>query len=292
MAIFSYGVMKDLVRGAFFVAASRWGPLVIVSALLLQGWFVLGPEPTVLEGPRRTVAETALEKAAAQMPYDKSINRVAVLPFVRDPSLFITDGLRKRVADTGRYEVADKGAMNRMRQKLNLAPREVEGREAAVAAGRRAGVDAVIFGSVPEHVQDDASANIVMNVRMVGVGDNRTIADIVVRESLSKGFLSSDFVSGEVSQKPLLGRLLLWATACIMLPLLLAPLIRRVTVRESNALNLLLLAGFVFANLMLGLAIVGVELRTTVGALVLVVMILLAVAYNYAVCTRIDELSR
>ncbi|MCX7020600.1 MAG: hypothetical protein NTY46_16745 [Candidatus Sumerlaeota bacterium] len=291
-ALFFTGILKNAVNFTIGLAMTRAGVIAIVILLLAEGWHVLGPEPRVLDGPRQAVADQAVEEAAGKIPYDKTIDRVAVINLERDVTSYITGALRSKIASTGRYIVCGKGFMARLREKLNLEPGQAANDPDAIRAAKNMGAGAVILGSVPELVQDDNSAQITLRVRMLRVSNAGEMASIEVKKSLSKSIISPGFLLAQAREKSVVTRLALWAMITIALPLLLAPIVRRVTRRDSNALNLMLLSAFVFVNLLAALFIVDVGLQTITGGIILVAVLALAVVYNYAICTRINELSR
>jgi hypothetical protein len=291
-AFFSFDVLSHLVKGSYLLLSTRVGSLALIGALGAFAFHVLGPEPKRLDSLRRAVADSACAEAVDKLPHDKSVYRIAVLPFERDYTSYISDTLRSRLAATGRYNVSDKGFWERLMKTLNRDPWEVVGADAALHAGRRMGLDAVVFGVVPEQAEDAGKAGIVMNVTMLRVSTGERIADFTIEQGINKSLASPRYVESQVHNSALLGRVTLWATLCLALPVILSFLVQRVTRLESNAFNALMLAGFVAVDVVLAVLVLNVPLSAYPGWLVLLLAGGAAAGYNYVACTKIDEVSR
>ncbi len=291
-AFFTYQVFSDLIKGTFTLATTRIGTILLTFSVLSYAWYVLGPEKKSLDSVRRAVADAAVAQAFEKLPHEKSIYRVAVLPFERDYTSYVTDSLRRKLSESGRYNVRDKGVFAKFWQRIRFDPREVTGADAALKAGKRLGVDAVVYGSVPEFAQTGAQAGLLMNVAMLRVPGGEKLAEFTVQEGLSKNLASPGYVESQLRDTGLLGRVILFILACLILPVLFSFAVSRVTRWESNLWNLLMLLGFVLADLVLALLILNINLTSIRGLLTMLFILGLAAVYNFSACTRIDDLAK
>ena len=286
------GMVGKFMQVLWVIGMTRLGAGVIVLVLIWQAWRLFGPQPKELSALRQAVAEEACEIALGRIPDNPDVFRVAVLPFERDYTGKVTDILRAKFSESGRYNISDKRVFDRARELLNLEPSEISSQENALRIGKQMEVDAVIYGSVPRLLQDGSTASISLSVTMLRVPEGERLAAFDFQHSLEPELFSEAYARMKSEEGSLIGRLLLWAVVCAALPLVLTRVVQSITVRDSNALNLLLVTGLVFVNLLLALLIVGIDLTTLFGGFLLLIVLATAAVYNYAICTRIDELAR
>lgn len=291
-AFFSYQVFSDTIRGTFRLATTRMGGFLLGLLILSNVWWTLGPEAKRPDSAQRAVADTACAQIVRELPHDRGVYKVAVLPFERDYTSYVTDVVRDGLKRTGHYNIKDKGVIEKLRKKLRLDPGEVWGAESALKRGRRLKVDAVVFGSVPEFIQDSGRAGIAVHAVMLRVPGGETMAEVTVREGLSKSLASPGYIEAQLHNTSLMARITSWALICLLLPICFSFVVRRITALQSNFYNFFLLAGFVMLNLALAVIIMGVRLTTWWGWLTILVLIVLSSIYNYGLCNRIEELDR
>ena len=274
------------------IGMSRFGVGVLAIVLLWQAWKLFGPQEKELSALRQAVTEEACQMALDKIPDYPDVFRVAVLPFEHDYTGKVTDILRAKFAESGRYNISDKRVFDRARELLHLKPSEIASEENAVKIGKTMDVDAVICGSVPRLVQEGSTASIMMSLTVLRVSSGDVLTNFEIQHSLEPEIFSDAYAKMKSEEGSLIGRLLLWAVICAALPLVLSSVVRSITLRDSNALNLLLITGFVFVNTLIALFVIGINLTSLSGGLLLAIVLASSIAYNYAICTRIDELSR
>ena len=105
-----------------------------------------------------------------------------------------------------------------------------------MTAARQLGVDAVLFGEIPEFTAQKDSAALRLELRMA----ERDSGQAVFVRSYSSS--RADTLRARIADSSKGRRIFIWVLFTILLPLVTVPLIRRLIAVDSNLMNLGLLA--------------------------------------------------
>ena len=85
-------------------------------------------------------------------------------------------------------------------------------------------------------------------------------------------------------------RIVVWLLLAVLLPLAAAPLLSWGLAAESNVVNLLMLLGLTTVAALAAYALIGFRLDTIWTAAFLVTAVILTLAYNWSVLSKLNEL--
>jgi hypothetical protein len=280
-----------LVKG---ILLSKWILLGGLAVAAWQGWTVLRPrrwEPSDLQ---KAVVENVCWDAAEALPPDlPGIQKIAVLRLAgRDSEGYVSRTLAECVGRSGRYDVLHEGFVAKLMRELGLDDAPVEALADATKAGRKMGVDGVLFGEVAEFTSDRTSASIRLNLRLASVESG----EAVFAESFARRE-PPDPASVAGVRQAILGshvvkRILIWLAVAALLPLLLFPLVKRLLEEESNAVNFGLLAGLTLVDLALAFVLCGLTVSAWLPGVLLIAAGVAGAAYNYWLCSNIEKLRK
>ena len=175
---------------------------VVLSAALLL-WHFLAPERPEADRPRKNVADKAMVKLMEDLRAQRGeIKEIAVMHFKNDGSDYVTQTLRKKLATSGIFEVAEADMMEKITIMLKLRNRGSFSTEEAVRYGRKFEVQAVITGILERFESMKGGAVIRGTVRIIGIPDGKLIAEIPVRESTVVNIFGKRKSSAAVNSVP------------------------------------------------------------------------------------------
>ena len=296
----------------------RIGALAVLLLAIYGGYALVGG--TIGSAPEsldvmveRELTRRAGEKIADSVTFDPRLASLHVVPIRGDARGWLREEIEERLADKGFIGIEedasalarqlgriagtgrddDDGLIGRLRAFLNEAAGEEFTEEEALAFGRSAGVSSLLLGRVTENdtVSGERRYTVVTRVLDVASGEEMVPAgEVAARVPLR--VTSPDYLALAVRASSPWLRLLVWLGVVLALPFVLLPLVLRVLDRESNGANLLLLLGFSSVGLLLAWFLLGLRLGGPVGFGVLTGGAVLALAYNFVVCTAFENLVR
>lgn len=277
--------------GFFLGLLTRRVSITILGAgLLLQGYWLFGPEDEGLGFAVRSLADRTAAQAAADLPDRKGAVTLAVLPLLNDQSQVVSRRLRSAIAVQGRYQIIEESLLGRLLDEIGRSAQRIATLDEAVAAARRIGADIVIFGQVTRLVRDGTNASVAVDLRMAERDTGQAVFVKHYEDRIEGRASSLSYWRARLADSPKPRRALIWICWTLLLPLVTAGLIRRVTAEESNVLNAALLLGYSVIDGLVACGLTGFWLVSwwTVTAVGLATV--LAGIYNLRIATAIDEL--
>lgn len=263
---------------------------LLLGVTLVQAWWLIGPDDEPLGFARRNVAARTAAVVALEIPGRDGITTLAVLPLRNDPNEVVTRRLKEAIADRGRYEIIEESLFRRLIAQLRKTPIPPLTAADAVSAARQIGADAVLFGEVTRFSGQQGEAMLAIDVRMAERQSGHAVWVKHYEEQLSGAPTTADYWRARLADSNKPQRVVIWVCLVLLLPLVTAPLIRRVTAEESNALNLVMLVSYTAVGVVAAWALTGFWVPSWWTALALLLAMGSAAVYNYKVTSVIDEL--
>lgn len=226
--------------------------------ILLGAWLyaMYGPQAPTVAGVRRQVGESLVRQAVAQFPWDKDVGTVRMLPIQGDWGAFLTDSTRKRVEDTGHFQLATEPSARRVAKDLRLyTTGEVDDQHIRDIV-RDMSEDTLLIGRLRSYEEDAREAVGELNFVFIS---KRTGAStpVHVTRHLSKGLLHAEYLLSGVRFGTTGQRIFLWFLSVLVFPLLAAPLTIWVARRQQAMSSLVLMSVYVTLLIAWTLVIVG-----------------------------------
>jgi hypothetical protein len=259
---------------------------------LFQAYRLFGPEEDRLGYMRRRLAERVTTSAIADLPRRDVVKTVAVLPLAGDPEGMLTRLLREKLAASGKYELLEESFFRKLLGEFGRTEEPVARLAEAVALARKLGVDAVVFGEVPEFRSSEQETAVKLELRMAERASGEAVFARAYSERMEGSRLSGSHWRARIADSSKGRRIFLWVCFALLLPLVTFPLIRRITAEESNALNFLMLAGYTLVDVLAALALTGFWIPTLWTAGILLLALAASAYYNYRIASLIDRLGR
>jgi hypothetical protein len=278
-------LLSRLLLSRVFLAAAG-------AATLVSAYQLFGPRGEELGFMRRTLTDRVVGSAAADLPRRENVKTVAVLDLPGDANGFITTELRRRVADSGKYELIEDSFFRKLLREFGYNQAPVSGLREAVAAARNLGVDAVVFGEVPEFKSSGDAASLALEIRMAERESGQAVFAKSYRETATGRPTALSYWRARMADSPKGTRILVWVLFATLLPLLLAPVVRWLAGQDSNTINLAMLVGLTLVDLLAAWFLTGFWIPTLWSAAMLVAATAGGGYYNYRVATAIDEMAR
>lgn len=271
---------------------SKWMLLAGLVAVAWQGWQVVRPKPWAPNELQQAAAERVCWQAAEAIPAGlPDIEKIAVVRLGgRDVNGYISKKLAECMHQLGRYEVLHETFIGKLMRELGIDEHPVTRLDEAVKAGKQMGVSGVVFGNVPEFTSDQHSASVRLNLRVANVKTGEAVfADsFAQREPPSPASLEG--IRHSVLATAVIQRVIIWLAFAVLLPLVLVSFIKHLLTKESNAVNFAMLAGLTLADLAVAFLLCGLVVLTWLPGLAIVAAAVAGGAYNYWVCSRLEEL--
>jgi hypothetical protein len=254
--------------------------LALVGGLLWVGWhayMLFQPEPFPLDEPRQDIAEQACWRAMDQLPSLPLVGEVAVLRVQGDHTGYVTECLRRLIDRTGLYPQVPESAWRKLADKLDVQETAPADAAEAMETGKSLDAPYVLHGRLAQFTSDQRNASIDLRLEMLVVETGEPLAPeltIVLPEDQEASAFSWQ-------------RVALWLAATLLLPVLTAPLIRRVLEQESNALTGGLLVAYALTCWLLALGLLGFDMGGWQSALLLGAFVA-ALGYNYAAFRMVE----
>lgn len=135
--------------------------------------------------------------------------------------------------------------------------------------------------------EDAISAQMDVSLRMPGEAKPRKLGPFT--RSYHKSFSNLDYLGYTIQQTSAWARLFMWLLVALLLPIVTAPIIRKVVIREKNSHNVALLAGYTFIVALLGFILKGFSLGNFFGFVLYLAGLVGAFLWITIVANKIDE---
>lgn len=265
---------------------------LLIALLLVQGWWLVGPGDEPLGFARRNIAARTAAVVALELPGRDGITTIAVLPLRNDPNEIVTRRLTDAIGERGRYEIVYESLFRRILARLRWAPPPPSSVADAVSAARQIGADGVVFGEVIRFTGAQGEAMLGVDIRMAERDSGDAVFGKHYEEVIAGAPAAADYWRARLADSGKPQRVVLWVMFVLLLPVVTAPLIRRVTVEDSNALNLGLLVVYTALGVAAAWGLTGFWVPSWWTALALLLALGACAAYNFKIATILDELRR
>jgi hypothetical protein len=263
-------------------------PLIFVAmglVMLFESYRVFGPMEDSLGFMRRTLAEQVCSEAAEDLPQRQGVSTLAILDLAGDSSDgFVTNTLRQRILTTGKYRLIEESFFRKLMREFGRDSAPISRLTDAVAAARQLGVDAVLFGEIPEFTAQKDAAALKLELRMA----ERDSGQAVFVRSYSSS--RADNMRARIADSSKGRRIFIWVLFTFLLPLVTVPLIRRLTAVDSNLLNLGLLLGYTLLDMFAAVLLTGFWIPTLWTAGILLLALACSGYYNYRIASFIEQM--
>lgn len=272
--------------------------LFVTATLLLYGLSGLFPPQKKLTPQRREAMALASRQLLERMPRPtERITRLMVAPLVGDYTGEVAQHLRSTFDNEGFYNVLPPRVMERVRRELHLEPPRIEDVGEAVAIARHAGCEQLVWGAVRRLSQQGDELTVDMELGLYDAGSGRAIwKDQCLWKSSNLFRSQAASGKGAVSWVGFATGIpgMLWGVVASLLfvagfALLMTPAINKVLERDSNQLNLFLLATL---SLIDGAAVLLILNRSFYGLAWMILTLLLTLGaawYNLWYCEFIER---
>jgi hypothetical protein len=263
-------------------------PIIFIAlglTMLFESYRVFGPTEDSLGFMRRNLAEQICSEAAEDLPQRQGISTLAILDLAGDSGdLYISNTLRQRVQATGKYRMIEETFFRKLLREFGKDNAPIARLADAVTAARQLGVDAVLFGEIPEFTAQKDSAALKLELRMA----ERDSGQAVFVRSYSSS--RADTLRARIADSSKGRRIFIWVLFTILLPLVTVPLIRRLTAIDSNLMNLGLLIGYTLLDMLVAVLLTGLWIPTMWTAGILLLALATSGYYNYRIASFIEQM--
>jgi hypothetical protein len=270
------------------VGRSMIKPIIFAAlglTMLFESYRVLGPIEDSLGFMRRNLAEQVCGEAAEDLPQRQGLATLAILDLAGDSSDgYISNMLRQRVQATGKYRMIEESFFRKLLREFSKNNAPISRLTDAVAAARQLGVDAVIFGEIPEFTAQKDAAALKLELRMA----ERDSGQAVFARSYSSS--RADTLRARIADSSKGRRIFVWVLFTVLLPLVTVPLIRRLTAIDSNLMNLGLLLGYTLLDMFVAVLLTGFWIPTLWTAGILLLALGACGYYNYRIASFIEQM--
>ncbi len=304
--------MKSIAKLLWRVARFRLILPLLLIGVVGQAWMTVRPKPNPLDSRRLELADEVASKLAESLPRP-TVGRptLIVMPFDRDPTGSVTDAVCRAIERVDRYTVQPRSLLDNVFRQYGTPVHPITPEAAETLAIEDTPAEFMLAGRVQMlSARSDIDEAAIEGVFIPVGGANETLdptAEAVIAASstgLPTGSLSrtvrllAETVHDHATEEqplpaetyPWPARLVTWLLVALLLPLVATPLISRGLEKQSNTVNLLMLLGLTTVAGVAAFAMVGFQLDTAWGASLLVAGTGLALAYNWLVLSKVDEL--
>jgi hypothetical protein len=270
-------VGRALIKPIMFVAVGL--------VMLFESYRVFGPIEDSLGFMRRNLTDQICTEAAEDLPQRQGVATLAILDLAGDSSdRYISNMLRQRVQATGKYRLIEESFFRKLLREFGKDAAPISRLTDAVVTARQLGVDAVLFGEIPEFTARKDGAALKLELRMAERDSGQAV---FVRSYASQ---KGDTFRARVADSSKGRRIFVWIMFTFLLPLVTVPLIRRLTSIDSNLMNLGLLLGYTLLDMFVAVLLTGFWIPTLWTAGILLLALAGSGYYNYRIASFIEQM--
>ncbi len=280
-----------------FVLTGRllFKPAVMVGLSLVmffEGYRLLGPGKDALGYMRYRLAETVCAQAADELPQREGLQTLAVLDLAGDSNGVVSATLRSKIEAAGVYRLLDESFFRKLMQQLGKNSSPVVRLEDAVDAARRIGVDAIVFGELPEFSATDNSAAMRLEIRMAERDSGKAVFARAYRQTMGGSWAAGAYWRARLADSSSGRRIFLWVLFTLLLPLLTIPILRKLTGMDSNLVNLGMLLGYTLLDMLFAFFLTGFWIPSLWTAAILLLALGSSAYYNYRIMSYVETMRR
>lgn len=256
--------------------------------LAWQGWMLVRPRAIPLDSRRRALAVEAAVKLARAMPEPATRKpTLAVARFEHDSTGEVTEEVRLAIDRMDVYAVQPTTVMQNVRRELSM--KEEAPDLDAIATADLSGIDAeyLLAGRVSALRAAGGQEEALLEAVLMPISRP---SESVRLSAGAGGDADESTPRAAVQSYPWPARLLSWLALAALLPLAFGPMTRRGLEKESNLVNLGMLAGLTTVAAVAAYAMVGFQVRTIGAALWIAGATVLALVYNWGVLGKMEAM--
>ncbi len=274
--------------GRLIRAGTGLARLGVVLVVIAQGWMLVRSRPLPLDPARRALVEDAARQLAERLPAAPSGRpSLVVARFESDPTGVVTEAVRRAIDRAGRYAVRPASLWENVKRELGIENDELALEAAVTAAGSRLDSEYLVAGRVRSLAARTDRDEAVLEAILVETREPSQPVSLTAEVVHDRGRSQA---AARVTSYAWPIRLVAWLALVLLLPLALAPWLHRALARQSNAVNLGLLLGLAFVGTAAAYAMMGFQLERGWAALLLVAAAVTALAYNWVVLDKMEEI--
>jgi hypothetical protein len=266
-----------------------WLPLG--GALLWLAYEAFGPTHYKIDTILKTLSDRVIKQAVNDIPKFKGVETVAVLNFKGDYNGYVTETLREALNRTGKFKILSKSLYDRLAAEFDWRKTDVSTLAEALDRGRKSGTDAVIFGEVPNLMQDENEAKIEMIVRAADVKMQEPVFIQEYAQNIQKHATSLRYMGTKMTETSFGLKLFLWLLFTVFLPVATFFIPKRIFAKESNFLNFALLLSYTLLSFLFAFILAGFRVTGFWNSLLLILALGLSGTYNYFALSLIEKYS-
>ncbi len=272
---------------------SRVGTYALIGYIAWQGWENLGPRKPEIGPVRRELARKVIPNIVEDIRNSRgNIRQAALLHFSNDPTDHFTDSLRSTVEQRGVLDLRDRTVKEKARNILNLRHSSFAEANAAVAKGRKLGVQAVLHGEIHAFESYPGGSKIDVEVHLVEVATGHPVFTKRYSTEASPTSHPVAAVQQVTLSIPWFQRLFGWLIVILLLPVFTITFIRTMVSKGSNKRNAFVLGIYTLADALLAWLLVGAAINSWFPVIVFIAAVSAAFLYNVRIMTfavRLEE---
>ncbi len=278
----------------FYLIVGRllFKPITMIALFLgfaFEGYRVLGPDGNDVGYMRHRLADSVCTEAAKDLPQRQGLQSLAVLDLAGDSTGVVSAALRSRIEALGTYRLLDESFFRKLMKQLGKnAP--VVRLEDAVDAARKIGVDAVVFGELPQFSATADGAELRLELRMAERDSGKAIFARAYGRTIGGSRITGAYWRARLADSSRGRRIFIWALFTLLLPLITVPLIRRLTSTDSNLTNMGMLLGYTLIDTLFAFFLTGFWIPTLWTAAILLIALGASGYYNYSIMSFVEEM--
>lgn len=266
----------------------------LLALLGYQAYDSLIKPPEKLDFYREAVVNQVCQESVDEIRLDPNIQRIILVPLQGDVTGRVTEIMTEKVSQSGKFKIgAERSFLQKLFGEYKVDQSKITIAKSAAEAGRKLGVDAVLFGEIVKFTGDpNSGAEIELNIRIVNTKTEEGIFVGNYHKKIEKNLCSLNYLHARIINISPGWRLFTWVIFVFLLPLITFFLIKYVISFESNTINFLMLVGYTIVDLLLALFLLGISVPNIWIGLMLTGALSLSGLYNYWISTRIEELTK
>ncbi|HEY3755847.1 MAG TPA: hypothetical protein VGL42_06835 [Opitutaceae bacterium] len=186
-----------------------------------------------------------------------------------DDFAFVSAPVREAIWRSGRFDLAPRGFVERLRQRIGWTSPHWSGASAVAAHARIHHADVAIAGSVTQLTDaPESTLNVRLEITRPASGETIATRDFALRASVPLGAVGRSLLVAPSAPK----RMLAWVALVLLLPLALFPFARDLLVDGSNALILGVLLALVALDVGSATLLYANQVEGWMGAVLILVI--------------------
>jgi hypothetical protein len=284
------------IMDAFYTLAGKLlfkpiAAIVLFVTFAFEGYHIWGPDNGDLGFMRHKLADAVCTEAIQELPHRQGVQSIAVLDLAGDSTGVVSKLLRDKIEAQGIYNLLDESFFRKLIKQLGRSSASPVVRlEDAVDAARKIGVDAVIFGELPQFSLTADGAVLRLELRMAERDSGKAVFARAYSRTYGGSRIAGSYWRARLADSSGGRRIFVWIVFALLLPLLTVPLLRKLTATDSNLINLAMLIGYTLVDMLFAFFLTGFWIHTLWTALILLAALGLSAFYNYCIMSFVEKM--